>query len=139
MSSSSYYVLEDMVADKLEAVTNLIKEGAFLVADEVPVVTTLIDEGAPEVAVAETIPAEDVADDQLPIVGMESIFKKVWKYLKKGGGGGEEEEEEDRGGGDDDDDYEYGYHYHYEEEEEEEDTDNDDNDDVGIIGGSVET
>ncbi|KAK3200186.1 hypothetical protein Dsin_023601 [Dipteronia sinensis] len=114
MLSSSYYELEDMVADKLEAVTNLIKEGAFLVADEVPVVTTLIDEGAPEVAVAETIPAEDVADDQLPIVGMESIFKKVWKCVKKGGGGEEEEEEED--------------------EDEDEDDDDDDNDDVGIIG-----
>ncbi|KAK3200177.1 hypothetical protein Dsin_023592 [Dipteronia sinensis] len=118
MSSSSYYELEDMVADKLEAVTNLIKEGVFLVAaDQNPVVTTLIDEGAPEVAVAETIPAEDVADDQLPIVGMESIFKKVWKCLKKGGGEEEEEEEEGRGGGDEE-----------EEEEEEED------DDVGIIG-----
>ncbi|KAK0600271.1 hypothetical protein LWI29_013267 [Acer saccharum] len=115
MSSSSYYELEDMVADKLEAVTNLIKEGAFLVADEVPVVTTLIDEGAPEVAVAETIPAEDVADDQWPIVGMESIINEVWRCLKK-------EDEEGGGGGDDDD---YGYE---EEEEEEED------DDVGIIG-----
>ncbi|KAK2639978.1 hypothetical protein Ddye_027773 [Dipteronia dyeriana] len=114
--SSSSYELEDMVADKLEAVTNLINEGAFLVADDqVPFVTTWIDEGAPEVDVAETIPAEDVADDRLPIVGMESILKEVWKCLKKGEGEGEEEEEEEevRGGGD---------------EEEEGD------DDVGIIG-----
>ncbi|KAK3200179.1 hypothetical protein Dsin_023594 [Dipteronia sinensis] len=122
MSSSSYYELEDMVADKLEAVTNLIKEGAFLVADEAPVVTTLIDEGGPEVAVAETIPAEEVADDQLPIVGMESIFKKVWTCLKKGGE--EEDDEVGRGGGDDDD-----YDFDFDEEE-----DDDDNDDVGIIG-----
>ncbi|KAI9187314.1 hypothetical protein LWI28_026702 [Acer negundo] len=94
MSSSSYYELEDMVADKLEAVTNLIKEGAFLVADKVPVVTTLIDEGAPEVAVAETIPAEDVADDQWPIVGMESIINEVCRCLKKEGEDDDDEYED---------------------------------------------
>ncbi|KAI9184733.1 hypothetical protein LWI28_000550 [Acer negundo] len=103
---SSSYEFKDTVADKLPAVTNLINEGAFLVADEVRVVTTLKDEGAPEAVVPETIPE----DDQWPIVGMEWIFEKVWKCLKKGGGGG------------DDDDYDYDY----EEEEEEED--------VGIIG-----
>ncbi|KAK0599812.1 hypothetical protein LWI29_008852 [Acer saccharum] len=79
---SSSYEFKDTVADKLQAVTNLINEGAVLLADEVRVVTTLKDEGALEAAVPETIP-EDEADDRWSIVGMESIINEVWKCFKK--------------------------------------------------------
>ncbi|TXG68060.1 hypothetical protein EZV62_009335 [Acer yangbiense] len=124
---SSSYESEDMVANKLQAGTNLINEGDFLAKDKVGAVTSLKDEGALKVAVPETLP-KDVADDQLPIVGMKSIFKKVLKCLKGGGGAEEEEEEEEEEDYDDhyhDDDDDDDYNYDYDEEED---------DDVGIIG-----
>ncbi|KAK3200172.1 hypothetical protein Dsin_023587 [Dipteronia sinensis] len=78
---SSSYEFKDTVADKLQAVTNLINEGAFLAEDELRVVISLKDEGALKVADPETLP-EDVADDQLTIIGGKiGLFdNKAWKH-----------------------------------------------------------
>ena len=71
------------MAEKLQAVMNLIKEGDSVVADvEARLVTIPKDEG-----VAENLP-EDVLYDEGTIVGMESIFTKVWRCLEEGGEGG---------------------------------------------------
>ncbi|KAI9161299.1 hypothetical protein LWI28_016108 [Acer negundo] len=90
LNMPSSYEFEDSVADKLQAIMNLITEGASVVADdEARVVTIPKDGGALEIEefVSENLP-EDVPYDEGTIVGMESIFTKVWRCLEEGGGEG---------------------------------------------------